>query len=68
LALARRGVDVIVIYRSSEAEVNDVVCAIEELGGRTVALQLDTSNTKTFGGFGAQVKQSLLNSKTSPVD
>lgn len=59
LALAKKGVDVIVTYRSSEAEANSVVSAIEEIGGKAVALQLDTSNTKTFDGFVAQVKQLL---------
>lgn len=59
LALAKKGVDVIVTYRSSEAEANTVVSAIEEIGGKAVALQLDTSNTKTFDAFVAQVKQLL---------
>lgn len=59
LALAKKGIDVIVTYRSSEAEANSVVCAMAELGGKAVALQLDTADTKTFDGFVAQVKQSL---------
>ncbi|MBF2015141.1 MAG: SDR family oxidoreductase [Rivularia sp. T60_A2020_040] len=59
LALAKKGVDVIVTYRSSEAEAKNVVSAIEEIGGKAGALQLDTSNTKTFDDFAAQVKQSL---------
>lgn len=59
LALAKKGVGVIVTYRSSEAEANSVVSAIAEIGGQAVALQLDTSNTKTFDGFVAQVKHSL---------
>lgn len=61
LALAKKGVDVIVTYRSSEAEANTVVSAIEEIGGKAVALQLDTSNTKTFDGFVGEVKQALQN-------
>ncbi len=59
LALAKKGVDVILTYRSSEAEANSVVSAIEEIGGKAVALQLDTSSTKTFDGFVEQVKQLL---------
>ena len=59
LALAKKGVDVIVTYRSNEAEAKNVVSAIEEMGGKAVALQLDTSNTKTFDDFAAQIKQSL---------
>lgn len=59
LALAKKGVDVIVTYRSSEIEANSVVSAIAEIGGKAAALQLDTSTTKTFDGFVAQVKQIL---------
>jgi NAD(P)-dependent dehydrogenase (short-subunit alcohol dehydrogenase family) len=59
LNLAKKGVDVIVTYNSSSAEANSVVAAIEELGAKAVALQLDTANTKTFESFVAQVWQSL---------
>jgi NAD(P)-dependent dehydrogenase (short-subunit alcohol dehydrogenase family) len=59
LALAKKGVDVIVTYRSSEAEANSVVSAIAELGGKAISLHLDTSDTKTFDGFVGQVKQAL---------
>lgn len=59
LALAKKGVGVIVTYRTSEAEANSVVSAIAKIGGQAVALQLDTSDTKTFEDFVAKVKQSL---------
>lgn len=59
LTLARKGVDVIVTYHSNQEEANKVVSKIKEIGAKAVALQLDTSNTKTFDGFVAQVKQSL---------
>lgn len=59
LALAKKGVGVIVTYHSSEAEAKNVVSTIEEMGGQAVALQLDTGNIKTFDAFVAQVKQSL---------
>jgi NAD(P)-dependent dehydrogenase (short-subunit alcohol dehydrogenase family) len=59
LALAKKGVDVIVTYHSNEAEANSVVSKIVEMGGKAAALQLDTSNTKTFDGFVAHVKQTL---------
>jgi NAD(P)-dependent dehydrogenase (short-subunit alcohol dehydrogenase family) len=58
-ALAKRELGVIVTYRSSEAEANSVVSEIEAMGSKAVALQLDTSNTKTFDSFVTQVKQSL---------
>ncbi|MGF1588951.1 MAG: SDR family NAD(P)-dependent oxidoreductase [Pleurocapsa sp.] len=61
LALAKKGVDMIVTYRSSEAEAKSVVFEIEAMGGKAVALQLDTADTKTFAGFVAQLKRSLQN-------
>ncbi|NJL54837.1 SDR family oxidoreductase [bacterium] len=69
LALAKKGVAVIVTYRSSEAEANSVVSEIEAMGSKAVALQLDTSNTKTFDSFVGQVKQSLHDKwQTEQVD
>ncbi|MEH2250360.1 SDR family NAD(P)-dependent oxidoreductase [Nostoc sp.] len=59
LAMAKKEVSVIVTYRSNEAEAKAVVSAIEELGSKAIALQLDTANTDTFDAFVAQVKQSL---------
>jgi NAD(P)-dependent dehydrogenase (short-subunit alcohol dehydrogenase family) len=59
LTLARKGVDVIVTYHNSEEDAQNVVSAIADLGAQAVAVQLDTSNTKTFDGFAEQVKQSL---------
>ena len=59
LTLARKGVDVIVTYHNSDEDAKNVVSAIADIGARAVALQLDTSNTKTFDGFVEQVKQSL---------
>jgi NAD(P)-dependent dehydrogenase (short-subunit alcohol dehydrogenase family) len=59
LALAKKGVNVIVTYRSSEAETSSVVSEIAEMGGKGAALQLDASSTKPFDEFAAQVKQTL---------
>ncbi|MGL4619362.1 MAG: SDR family NAD(P)-dependent oxidoreductase [Chroococcidiopsis sp.] len=61
LALAKKGVGIIVTYNRSPDEAKDVVSTIEEMGGQAVALQLDTSDTKNFDGFVAQLKQSLQN-------
>jgi NAD(P)-dependent dehydrogenase (short-subunit alcohol dehydrogenase family) len=59
LNLAKKGVDTIVTYHSNEAEAAKVVAEIESLGAKAIALQLDTTNTKTFDDFAVQVKQSL---------
>src|SRR6056297_2894488 len=42
--LGRRGANVVVNYRSSEAEAHDVADAISEDGGEAVPLQADVSN------------------------
>jgi NAD(P)-dependent dehydrogenase (short-subunit alcohol dehydrogenase family) len=59
LSLAKKGVDIVVTYHSNAQEANSVVAAIEAMGAKAVALQLDTSNTKTFDSFVEQVKKSL---------
>ena len=59
LALGKKGVDVIVTYRSSEQEANSVVSAIVGMGGKAAALQLDTANTKNFDGFIVKMNQLL---------
>jgi NAD(P)-dependent dehydrogenase (short-subunit alcohol dehydrogenase family) len=59
LHLAKKGVDAIVTYNSNVDEASKVVAEIESLGAKAIALQLDSSNTKTFDNFVAQVKQSL---------
>jgi NAD(P)-dependent dehydrogenase (short-subunit alcohol dehydrogenase family) len=59
LKLAAKGVDIIVTYHSNAAEATNVVAQIEHLGAKAVALQLDTSNSKTFASFVEKVQQSL---------
>ena len=61
LALAKKEVGIIVTYNSNLDEAKKVVSTIEEMGGQAVALQLDSSDTKTFDGFVAQLKQALQN-------
>lgn len=61
LSLARRGVDVILTYRSNQAEAAEVVARIEKLGRRAVALQLDVGVSASFGKFAAQVREELRN-------
>lgn len=51
LSLAKRGVDVVITYRSNRAEAEIAIAAIKGLGRKAVALPLDTSNVSTFDGF-----------------
>jgi NAD(P)-dependent dehydrogenase (short-subunit alcohol dehydrogenase family) len=59
LALAARGIDVIVTYVSAENEANGVVQAIRAKGGRAVALRLDLAKSDTFDAFVSEVRRQL---------
>jgi NAD(P)-dependent dehydrogenase (short-subunit alcohol dehydrogenase family) len=59
LTLAVQGSDVILTYRSKEAEAHDVVRQIEARGRRAVALQLDVAQSSGFTAFAAQVQRVL---------
>ena len=59
LALAARGSDVILTYRSRQDEAQEVVRRIEALGRRAVALQLDAADGSGFEAFARQVKHAL---------
>ncbi|MEN3113500.1 SDR family NAD(P)-dependent oxidoreductase [Uliginosibacterium paludis] len=51
LKLAARGVDVVLTFRSQAAEAAAVVAEIESLGGKAVALPLDTGKLAGFPAF-----------------
>ncbi|NOW95771.1 SDR family NAD(P)-dependent oxidoreductase [Mucilaginibacter sp. SG564] len=53
--LAKKGIDVILTYRSKKEEAEEVVASIEKLGRKAAALQLDTSVVKSFDGFISQL-------------
>lgn len=59
LALARQGTDVILTYRSADAEARDVVTAIEQLGRRAMALPLDVADSAGFAAFAGTVQSAL---------
>jgi len=59
LSIARRGGDLIVTYRSGEAEARELVSQIEALGRKAVAMQLDASRVSTFKAFADSVRQAL---------
>ena len=68
LKLAQQGVDVILTYRSKEAEALAVVGEIKVLGRRAAALQLDVGNVKSFGLFDAQVRKVLADWQRKDFD
>ncbi|TIX58668.1 MAG: SDR family oxidoreductase, partial [Mesorhizobium sp.] len=59
LHLARKGVDVIVTYRSRADEAEAAVAEIEAAGGRAAALQLNAGAVATFPAFAAALKNTL---------
>ncbi|WP_374077121.1 SDR family oxidoreductase [Bdellovibrio bacteriovorus] len=67
LALAKKGVGVILTYNSKKEEAEKVVSEIIGGGGKAVALQLDVGKSDTFAGFVRNVQtllQSNWNTKT----
>lgn len=59
LSIARRGGDVLITYRSGEAEARAVVAEIQALGRKAVALRLDVSDVSSFPAFVEAVRTAL---------
>lgn len=59
LAMAKQGMDVVLTYQSKQAAAQAVVDEIVALGRKTVALQLDVAQVKTFDAFAQTLKQAL---------
>lgn len=59
LKLAQQGLDVILTYRSQQAEAAAVVAEIEALGRRAVALPLNAADLSTFDAFFAELTAAL---------
>lgn len=55
LALAGKGLDVILTYHTRKEDADDTVQAIAAKGAKASALQLDTSNTAGFEAFAQQL-------------
>ncbi|HVU94309.1 MAG TPA: SDR family oxidoreductase [Puia sp.] len=55
LNAAQRGVGIILTYNSRVAEAEGVVAAIRALGGKAMALQLDSARVGTFDDFAGRV-------------
>lgn len=51
LSLAKKGIDVIITYNQQQSDAQDVVAQIEQIGQKASALELDTSDVKSFDGF-----------------
>ncbi|MGV3706764.1 MAG: SDR family oxidoreductase [Arcticibacter sp.] len=62
IALAKKGLDVILTYNSNKEAADEVVAGIQALGQNAYSLQLDTSNIHVFDTFHQQLTN-LLNEK-----
>ncbi|MEC4047877.1 SDR family oxidoreductase [Flavobacterium sp. SUN046] len=62
LRLAEKGHDVIITYHTKKEEAQEVVTAIEQLGMKATALQLDVNQTGSLDGFIQEVTK-VLNEK-----
>jgi NAD(P)-dependent dehydrogenase (short-subunit alcohol dehydrogenase family) len=59
LNLARKGVDVVLTYRSNENEAASAVKEIEALGQKAVAIALDVGNVSSFANFATHLREQL---------
>ncbi|NVK59670.1 MAG: SDR family oxidoreductase [Rhodobacteraceae bacterium] len=61
LAIAERGGDVIVTYRSNAGQAEEVETQIRDMGRRAVALPLDVADTASFPSFIESLRAELRN-------
>lgn len=66
IALAKKGIDVVLTYNSNKEAADEVVAEIESLGQKAHAFQLNTANIKEFDGFIAEVTKKLEEANGSP--
>jgi len=59
LAIAGKGLDVIITYNSKKEEADAVVAEIEALGQKAAALQLSVDNADSFDSFFDEVSKTL---------
>ncbi|GJC03306.1 SDR family NAD(P)-dependent oxidoreductase [Aeromonas hydrophila] len=68
LALAARGVDLIITYRSQADEAAAVVAEATALGVQTHALPLDVADSSSFASFARQVQELLSTWQRQQID
>ncbi|MEO8771356.1 MAG: SDR family oxidoreductase [Ferruginibacter sp.] len=59
IAIAKKGIDIVITYNSNKEEADKVVNDIKSIGQKAIAFQLDTSNTKNLNDFIEQVTTHL---------
>ncbi|GAA3613462.1 SDR family oxidoreductase [Flavivirga amylovorans] len=64
--ISKKGIDVIITYKTNKESADKVVREIERHGQKAKAFQLDTSNTKVFEDFFNRVSSYLTSEYGSP--
>lgn len=59
ISIAKKGIDVILTYRSNEADAKNTVAEIEKLGQKATALHLDMSDFESLDSFVEKVEATL---------
>jgi len=59
ISIAQKGIDVVITYNSKKDEALAVVAAIEQLGRKAAAIQLNTGNSNSFSAFFAELSGTL---------
>ena len=59
ISIAKKGIDVILTYRSNETEAKQTVKAIEDIGQKALAIKLDMSDFTSIDGFVQQLIENL---------
>ncbi|CAD0008154.1 SDR family NAD(P)-dependent oxidoreductase [Flavobacterium salmonis] len=69
IAIAKKGIDVIITYNSKKDEADEVVKEIENLGQTAAAIQLNVAESATFDSFIENISTVLKNTfKTNKFD
>ncbi|GAA4786395.1 SDR family oxidoreductase [Olivibacter ginsenosidimutans] len=66
IALAKKGIYIVLTYNSNKTAADEVVSEIQSLGQKAVAFQLDTSNIKQFDNFLKEVTEHLQEKRGNP--
>jgi len=66
IAIAKKGLDLVITYNSNKEAADKVVSEIESLGRKAVAFQLDTSKINGFENFVSQATSYLQEHRGSP--
>ncbi len=66
LAIAKKGIDVMITYHSNKEAADQVVKEIQSIGQKAMAFQLDIGNTKSFDNFMKHLSAYLQEQTGSP--